>query len=190
MAALSCPISTSEKILSSFDGITNVSFANSDTLKGFFSRFTNISTLTIGGNRNTNGTITNGWHGTIDYVIVTDEVLSQAEIDAIGKDAPSMNVEESETLEVSLTSKYSSNTLTWNAVKDVKTYQVLFRDNKNDEFKELTTTTSLRYVDRLLTANNREYKVIAGKQESEILTAKNGLESGIVYKRSHFQDRF
>ena len=183
MAVYSNPASNnSGKIIASFDGNTTVSFDNNDALKGFFTRFSEIKTLSIGGNRDENGNITNPWYGTIDYIIVTDEVLSQNEINAISSDAPAMNIEASDTLTASIVSKYSSNILTWNAVKGADAYTILVRDDPADDFNFLTITGGLKYVDNSLTTNNREYKIVAGSQESEILTAKNGLQSGIIYK--------
>lgn len=176
------PSDKAGKIIASFNGGSTVSFDNNDTLKGLFTRFGGVNTLSIGGNRNSNGTIVNPWYGTIDYVIVTDEILSQSEINAISNDAPEINIEESDTLTVSIDSKYDSNIITWNAVKGVSSYTVLARDDTNSDFIPLVTTGGLRYVDNALSTNNREYKVVAGNQESEILVAKNGLQSGIIYK--------
>ncbi len=176
------PSDKTGKIIASFDGVSTVSFDNNDTLKGLFTRFGGINSLSIGGNRDSSGNITNPWYGTIDYVVVTDEILSQSEINAISNDAPDINIEESDTLTVSLESKYDSNIITWNAVKGVSSYTVLARDDTSSDFIPLVTTGGLKYVDNSLTTNNREYKVVAGDQESDVLVSKNGLQSGILYK--------
>ena len=70
------------------DGQELASFnaGNNDANVGFFSTVNNLNQLTIGGYYNGNNTdVANGFKGEIDYILITDEVFSTEDANAISK---------------------------------------------------------------------------------------------------------
>ncbi len=97
----------------------------SANFNGFVSKLTGIDQITIGAALNGENTVV-PFTGNIAYVTITDEVMSQAEIDGYTKAVTDMlnQADAPVTVEASVKASYDSVTVSWNMVKNADGYRV------------------------------------------------------------------
>lgn len=83
MAYVSPAKSPSTAMRLAFDGVNKTNTGWSSGSYGGFMSQMGITELSIGGLANDSNAVTNGWNGNIEYVVITDEVLTQEEINKI-----------------------------------------------------------------------------------------------------------
>ena len=145
----------SQKAISAYNGTPKVSFDNS-AVTGFFSHLTNLNRLSVGGVKN-GDTIVASFQGEIAYITITDEILTQAEINEYTKAVNDALVDAENTpvapTDLNATPGDSEVVLTWTAVaENVTGYEVFC--SKDNQWVSAGTETSYTFSEL---ENNIEY---------------------------------